>query len=495
MRAHFRAWISGLPERHGRTTLIVLAVIVLLALGLRVARAGDEIAAPGPDSEAYSALASNLYKTGDYGTPGMENESDWSPGAVLTYTAVYVVTGGVREEAARYLVALVGAALVLVAYALARRLARAGGVDERIAGLVAAGSVAIYPAFVYDAGRLMSEPFAELALAGFVLSFLWASDPGRSPWAYLAPGALLGLTALFRPEYLPFSILFGLLAGWWSYRASSGNTAGGADDRAGGAAEGPDEPERAKSGGAAVTGPAGRFVGPLVVFLLAFALVVVPWTIRNAIELDRFVPISTGGGKALFIGTYLPGDGDHFGTKRALFYASHPDSELTPDEVNLLPMQPILNEVAAERPELERDAALGAIGRENLEEAIAERPGDLLAMMGRKVWRMWRSGSGPGMDGVAPEVLHAALCLAGVGGLVLLCLRRRREAVAIVLLVLGITAIGAVLLASTRRNLILMPIVIALAGTAISWLVAALSSGRSWSPAPPSSSPRSSPPS
>jgi len=461
MRDRIRAWISGLGDRHGRTTLVVLGLIVVLALGLRVVRASDEIAAPGPDSEAYSALASNLYKTGDYGTPGMENESDWSPGAVLTYTGVYVLTGGVREEAARYLVALVGAALVLVAYALARRLARAGGVDERIAGLVAAGAVAIYPAFVYDAGRLMSEPFAELALAGFVLSFLWASDEGRSAWAYAAPGALLGLTALFRPEYLPFAVLFALLAAWWNWRLR-------------------------RSPGAALL--------PAMALIAAFAVIVLPWTIRNAIELDRFVPITTGGGKALFIGTYLPGDGDHFGTKRALYYQQHPDSDLSPDEVNLLSMQPILDEVAEQRPDLDRDAALGAIGKENLEELVTEQPGDLVAMMGRKVWRMWRSGSGPGMDGAWQEVIHASLGLAGIAGLVLLCLRRRREAVVIGLLILGITVIGAVLLASTRRNLILMPIAISLAGAAVSWLTAALSSGRSWSHAAPSS-PRSSPPS
>lgn len=444
MSARVRAWFGALPERHGRATLVVLAVICLVALGLRVARAANEIDAPGPDSEAYSALASHLYATGEYGTPGMENETDWSPGAVLTYTAVYVLTGGVREEAARYLVALVGVALVLVVYALARRLARSAGTDESIAGLVAAGAVAVYPAFVYDAGRLMSEPFAEPALAGFVLSFLWAWEPGRSPWAFATPGALLGLTTLFRPEYLPFAAVFAIVIAVAAWR-------------------------RRRSVGAALA--------PASVALAAFALVVAPWTIRNAVELDRFVPVSTGGGKALFIGTYLPGDGDHYGTKRALFYATHPGSDLPPEEVNLLPMQPFLDAVAATRPELDRDAALGAIGRENLEEAISERPLALLAMMGRKVWRMWRSGSGPGMDGVPQEVLHAALSLAGLGGLVLLALRRRPDALVIGVLVLGVTAIGAVLLASTRRNLILMPIVIALAGVAISWLTAWARSG------------------
>ena len=473
MRTSIRAWLRGLPERHGRTTLLALAIVCLIALGLRVARAHDPIDVPGPDSDAYSAIASHLYKTGEYGTPGMENESDWSPGTALFYTGVYVATGGVREEAGRYAVALLGTALVLVGYALARRLARGADVPEGVAGIATALGVAVYPAFIYDAGRLMSEPFAELALAGFVLAFLWASDwgggeaeggyhpPMRSPWAYLLPGALLGLTSLFRPEYLPFSVVFAALAGWWAWRDSGRTLA--------------------------------ALAQPALGLLAAFAIVVVPWTIRNAIELDRFVPVSTGGGKALFIGTYLPGDGDHFGTKRALFYEAHPSSELTPDEVDLLPMQPLLDAVAAERPALDRDAALGAIGRDQLEELITDKPGEWIGLMGRKIARMWDSGSGPSMEGVAPHILHIALCLAGLAGLILLAIRRGREAVVIAILVVGITAIGAVLLASTRRNLILMPVVISCAGIAVSWLMVAITSGRSWSR--PSSSPGSSPPS
>ena len=39
-------------------------------------------------------------------------------------------------------------------------------------------------------------------------------------------------------------------------------------------------------------------------------------------ELGRFVPVSTGGGKALFIGTYLPGDGLHDGVKQHLLHRS-----------------------------------------------------------------------------------------------------------------------------------------------------------------------------
>jgi hypothetical protein len=198
--------------------------------------------------------------------------------------------------------------------------------------------------------------------------------------------------------------------------------------------------------------------------------VVAPWTARNYIVLDRLVPISTGGGKALFIGTYLPGDGDHFETKRALHARFHPRSDLSPEEVDALPMEPLLDRVARRYPDLPRDSALAAEGRENLSRYLSERPLDFVAMIGRKVWRMWSEGSGPAMTGTAASVLHGALVVLGFVGLGALAWRRRFEALALGVVIAGVTAIGAVLLASTRRNLILMPLVIALAATALAWL-------------------------
>ena len=225
-------------------------------------------------------------------------------------------------------------------------------------------------------------------------------------------------------------------------------------------------------------------------------MIVAPWTIRNAVELDRFVPISTGGGKALFIGTYLPGDGDHYGTKRALFYAVAPATPTSPRRRSTCcRCSRSWTRLRAERPELDRDAALGAIGKENLGDLRHRAARDLAAMMGRKVCAhvAVRLGARHGRRLAGG---HPRACCASPGSPGSSCWRSgaagRRSLIA--LLVLGITAIGAVLLASTRRNLILMPIVIALAGVAVSWLVAARILCRSWSPAPPSS-PRSSPPS
>ena len=63
---------------------------------------------------------------------------------------------------------------------------------------------------------------------------------------------------------------------------------------------------------------------------------ILPWTLHVSNAEGRFVPISTGGGKALFIGTYLPGNGLHLDVKRELLQAvrgprGHPGHRAEPD--------------------------------------------------------------------------------------------------------------------------------------------------------------------
>ncbi len=425
------------PRNMGRATLVLLCLIVALGMGIRVARALNPIEDPGADALAYGAIAKSLYTDGTYGPPSMENESDWSPGAPLLYAGAYYATGGVREGVPRLIEALAGTLAILVAFLLGRRLGQAlrDRSDGAASGLLAALGVAVYPAFVYDAGRLMSEPVAILLLPGAVLAFLVALDR-RGVWWWALAGALIGLTAMFRPEYLGIGIGLAVLAAIVVWRR--------AGPRPGLAA-------------------AGAYAAALVV-------VVTPWTVRNAIAYDRFIPLATGGGKALYIGTNLPADGDHFATKRILYRRFHPHTKLTDAAIDVKPMQPLLDRVAARYPELPRDSALGKIGKQNLRGYLAEEPFDFVAMMGRKVWRMWTTGSGPSMTSTAAGILHNSLLALGLLGLVLLAWRRRVEALVIGGVIVAITAIGAVLLASTRRNLILMPLVISLAAAAVAWL-------------------------
>ncbi|MDX6662178.1 MAG: hypothetical protein QOG09_280 [Solirubrobacterales bacterium] len=433
--------IRTLPARHGKHALAILALIVAVGLALRADRAIlNPVENPGVDANTYASIARSLYVDHTYGKTVMDS-SDWSPGAPLLYAGVYYLTGGEHVGAARLLVALLGTLTILVVYLLGRRL---GGTAT---GLLAAALVAIYPYFVFDAGRLMSEPLGCLALASAVLSFLWALEQ-RSAWAWTAPGLLLGITALARPEYLMFAPILAIVAL------------------------------------VIVARRAGRRPGLAAAALLvcAFLVPVLPWLVRDYVVLDRVVPISTGGGKALFIGTFLPGDGNHFKTKLFLYRRFHPQSRLSDDAILAKRPRPILDRVAARYPELSRDAALAKIGRENLKHDITEEPLAYAGMLARKTGRMW-TPSGRSMHPALPTVLHYCLLALALAALIVLARRRRIEALVIGLIVLGITATGALLLAGTRRNVVLMPLVITLASFAATWLGALLRDARGRSPA------------
>jgi 4-amino-4-deoxy-L-arabinose transferase-like glycosyltransferase len=437
--------LRTLPERHGgRVVLGLLIAILALGLALRVQAALTPPEDVGNDAAAYMAIAKGLYTDGHYGGPTQSSPNDWSPGAPLLYAGVYFLTGGVHVKAALLVVALLGTGTILLTYLLGRRLA------GPVAGVIGALLAATYPAFIDNNGRLLAEPVALFWLPAAMLAFLWASDGGR-PWRWLAPGALLGLTTLTRPEYLPFVALFALLAllrVMWTHAPRRRGFMPG--------------------------------VAAAALLVVAFCTALAPWTARNAIVLDRFVPVTTGGGKALFVATYLPGDGRQQLVKRALiekYDPAHP-KDLPYTEVLQTEMEPLLDRVAKKYPELGRDAALARIGRENFVKYASEQPLDYAWMVIRKIQNMWDRGSSATMSPKFWFAYHKTLVFWALAALVALAWRRRWEALPIGLTILGITLIGGLLLAVPRRALPLMPFVLALAGVTIAWLGAAVPAWR-----------------
>jgi 4-amino-4-deoxy-L-arabinose transferase-like glycosyltransferase len=459
-------WIRRAPQRYGKRTLIALAVIALLGLVVRAYVVVNPVKFPGDDSRAYFALSKALYEEQSFGGPEFEDSSDWSPGAPFLYAAAFYATGEDREGTARIVEALLGVATILVVFALGWRLG--GRIHGRQVGLFAAFAVAVYPPFIHSTGVIMSEPPAMLTLPAAIVAFLWASDreqnanpavPGMwgQLWPWLVPGLFFGLTAMFRPEYLFVAAVFVALA---AVRIGRGNGW--------------------RPGLAGAT-----------IFLLALILPILPWTVRNVTVLDKVVPISTGGGKALYVGTYLPADGEYQQVKADLaerylnLYAA-PDS----DELDAIDPTPLFDQVAEQHPELPRDEALGRVGKENFEKYFGEDPVGYLAMTVRKVARMWSSGVGEAMSSTPGRVVQVLLVLLSLAGFVLLGLRRRWwELVVLATPIALVTAIGAVSLAAPRRNEVLMTLVFPLAGLALSSGLAAISSGREWSPEQASSQP------
>jgi hypothetical protein len=450
--ARLKAWTRGLTERHGRRTLILLAAILLLGFAPRAYRVVEPLPQPGDDAHAYYALSKSLYTEGSFGGSTFHDPSDWSPGAPLLYAAGFYATGGAREGTARIIELLLGLATIVVVYLLGSRIAC------RPAGLLAAFAVAVYPPFIHSVGALYSEPAAMLTLPAAVLAFLWASDPrpAVSARGWLAPGLLLGATALIRPEYLLVGIAFAALAlirvgrrqGWK---------------------------------------PGLACTALLTVGLL---LPIVPWAIRNQVVLHRTVPISTGGGKALYVGTFLPADGEYQRVK-AILAKRYLHRELDPhsralEEVN---PTPLFDRVAERYPDLPRDAALGKIGKRNFSHYFGEDPIDYVAMTLRKTWRMWSAGIGEAMESTAGRVsqtLLVALALVGLG--VLLLRRRWWELASMATPLVLVTAVGAISLAAPRRNEVLMTLIFPLAAAALSRGTAALLSSGKW-PSTQASSP------
>src|SRR4051794_29520618 len=105
-------------------------------------------------------------------------------------------------------------------------------------------------------GALMSETLYGPLIAGVLLAAYAVHDRARL-WAAALLGALIGLAALTRSEALLFVPLLAWPVAW---RA-------GADGRA--------------------------RLAVAAVATVACVLVVAPWTIRNAVQFDAFVPIST----------------------------------------------------------------------------------------------------------------------------------------------------------------------------------------------------------
>ena len=308
--------------------------------------------------------------------------------------------------------------------------------------------IAVYPPFIHSTGALMSEPPAIFTLPAAILAFLWA-DSRDFGWAWVLPGLLFGLTALIRPEYLFVALAFTVfLLIRRRLRAD-----------------------------------AGRALISTAVFFAAVLVPIIPWTVHNYVQLDRVVPISTGSGKALYVGTYLPADGEYQRVKASL-HERFTGERLEPDSdaLDAVDPVPLFDRVAEQYPDLSRDNALGRVGRENLSKYLGEDPVGYAAMTVRKVWRMWSSGVGETMSGIAGRIVQVTLVLAGLAGLLLLARRRRWEAIALALPIITVTVIGAATLAPPRRNEIQMTRVLPLAALAFAEAFSLLSKHRRSAP-------------
>lgn len=272
-------WWHGIGSPRSRR---ILLLVLLVGGGLRVAWVAHAGVAPhfAGDPEAYLLQGETLARGKGYTNPliDIENEirkrahqpplarqpsSFYPPGYPVFIAGVAWVVwhspiaDGSVVRAVGYAQAILGVLTILLVFALARRVFGA-----RI-GLVAAAIVAVYPNLITTTATLQLETvFIALSLATLLVLLPAATGADPRVRRLVAGGAMTGVVALVRPTIalLLFAFLVTRLLARRPWRET---------------------------------------LAAFATVAVAMVAVVVPWTIRNAVELHAFVPISTGIGPAL----------------------------------------------------------------------------------------------------------------------------------------------------------------------------------------------------
>jgi 4-amino-4-deoxy-L-arabinose transferase-like glycosyltransferase len=243
-----RAWRSR--DVRWAAGLAGLALLLRVAFVLEVERHGFGF----NDSLFYNSVATALSEGRGYTGLNGAPTAQWPPGFPFLLSLVYRVTGP-EPVAGELMNAVLGALNVAALYALAHR------VFGRREAIVAAAALALLPGPILWTDVLVAETLYTLLLTAF---FVLVAYLPRRPWAVVVLGVAIGLATLTRGEGV--LLVPAVLAIWW-----------------------PELPRRQLLlRGAALVAVA--------------ALTVLPWTVRNTLVMDAFVPLSTNSSTTLWSG-------------------------------------------------------------------------------------------------------------------------------------------------------------------------------------------------
>ncbi len=263
--------------------MLVIGALLVAALGIRIAYVEIEPYHAIDDAGTYNRFASMIALHGDYhtgtkprsGAGGSRGPTAYFPPAFPYYLAIadlidgHVHGGPTAVPGERIEMAITGAITVAMIGLVALE---AFGTAPAVGSMAVA---AVYPVLVEMSGVLMAEDL----LVVFELGAVWTALRARRahhPYAWLAAtGVLTGLAALTHENAALFVIPLALAAWGIARRRTT----------------------RSRASLRALAAPA--------VVILFTCATISPWTIRNAVELHSFVPVSDEAGITL-AGTYNP---------------------------------------------------------------------------------------------------------------------------------------------------------------------------------------------
>jgi hypothetical protein len=212
------------------------------------------------DQLNYTKLALQLLDHGVYAYRATEPNTLVTPGFPLFLTFMLGLFGHEPVEPAlmlvRYVQCFIGLGAVWFIYKIGCRL------FHPAAGILAALMAAVYPSYVWSASLILTEVVFLTAWTGLLYMQVRIIQENR-PRDHIGAGLLLGLTVLIRPNSLPIAVVPYLFL-WYSHRK--------------------------------------LFLPHLLRGIGAFAVIMSPWWIRNAITFHEFIPIAKGEAGNPFLG-------------------------------------------------------------------------------------------------------------------------------------------------------------------------------------------------
>lgn len=247
-----RSWVAAVV----RARWSAHAGVFALATALRVVwvLAVDRVGFAFNDALMYHTTAISVSRGDGYVPLTGGPTARWPPGFSTVLGGIYAMFG-VHPVAGELFNALAGAATAVVVMLIVERTV------DRGTAIVAGVMMAVLPGPILWTDVLVSETLYTLMFTSFVLLLTWAAPSVR--WS-VAIGVLLGLGALVRGEALTWFLL--PVAMWWR------------------------------------TVPAGRILRSVAAAAVVCAAVMAPWTIRNAVVMDAFVPVATNASQTLWSG-------------------------------------------------------------------------------------------------------------------------------------------------------------------------------------------------
>ena len=329
-------WGGSLTGRSEKKFIIILFLAAFAARMLWIFLVAGIHSTPVADQAVYDRIALNVAEARGFSINAPAPTAERAPLFPLVLAAVYRVAGH-EPSAGLVLQALLGAAIVVLIFRLGREM-----FPDLPVGPIASLLAVPYPVFLYFSGILSTENLTVVCLLAFLCSALsLRRNPGIA--ARILCGLMLGAALLTRPVTI---LLLMLLPLWvWIDRSR----------------------------------PARDRCRDLACIVVTALLCCVPWTLRNAVVLDAFVPMTTGGGAVFWGGNNRLVLEDPKGRSRGGWV---PITSVPEWEEVLRSTDGTMRETLTEVEGNRRSYRMGL-------RFLNDNRGDIPALVGRKLARLW----------------------------------------------------------------------------------------------------------